>query len=125
LTSEQYAAQVGVLARHLEYISSLDGRRVNLYVDVHSTGTNAPGGGFVDPGTGSTYPGSGKQHGANFVVPPGYPNDSYPMRVQSGEHVTVTPRQGNTYNQTWNVYTNGGQQPYEKDYNLRRALAPR
>lgn len=33
----------------------------------------------------------GKAAGADFVVPPGYPNDSYPMRVQSGEHVQVTP----------------------------------
>lgn len=29
--------------------------------------------------------------GVDFIVPPGYPNDSYPMRVESGEHVTVTP----------------------------------
>jgi len=29
--------------------------------------------------------------GANFVVPPGFPNDSYPMMVQSGERVQVTP----------------------------------
>ncbi len=29
--------------------------------------------------------------GVDFVVPPGYPGDSYPMRVQSGEHVRVTP----------------------------------
>ncbi len=29
--------------------------------------------------------------GADFVVPQGYPGDSYPMRVQSGEHVSVTP----------------------------------
>lgn len=30
--------------------------------------------------------------GLNFVVPPGYPNDSYgPIYVQSGEHVQVTP----------------------------------
>lgn len=29
--------------------------------------------------------------GADFVVPPGFPNDSFPMRVQSGEHVVVTP----------------------------------
>ncbi|HXK36585.1 MAG TPA: hypothetical protein VJ553_03310, partial [Candidatus Paceibacterota bacterium] len=29
--------------------------------------------------------------GADFTVPPGYDNDSYPMRVESGEHVTVTP----------------------------------
>ncbi len=29
--------------------------------------------------------------GIDFIVPPGYPNDSFPMRVQSGEHVRVTP----------------------------------
>jgi len=29
--------------------------------------------------------------GGDFVVPPGYPDDSYPMRVESGEHVSVTP----------------------------------
>lgn len=33
----------------------------------------------------------GYANGANFIVPPGYPNDSFPMRVQSGEHVQVTP----------------------------------
>lgn len=32
--------------------------------------------------------------GANFTVPPGYPNDSYRMNVQSGEHVIVIPAQG-------------------------------
>lgn len=29
--------------------------------------------------------------GANFVVPPGFENDNYPMLVKSGEHVNVTP----------------------------------
>jgi len=29
--------------------------------------------------------------GGEFIVPPGYPDDSYPMRVQSGERVSVTP----------------------------------
>lgn len=29
--------------------------------------------------------------GGDFIVPPGYPNDSYPMRVQSGERVVVIP----------------------------------
>lgn len=51
----------------------------------------------------------GAQTGADFVVPAGYPNDSYPLRVSSGEHVTVVP-QGKTssgpqtmitYNQTY------------------------
>lgn len=32
------------------------------------------------------------QGGADFVVPPGYPGDSFPMRVSSGERVQVTPR---------------------------------
>ena len=32
--------------------------------------------------------------GANFTVPGGYPNDSYPMLVSSGEHVQVTPKGG-------------------------------
>lgn len=35
--------------------------------------------------------------GANFVVPPGYPNDSFHMGVTSGEHVQVTPK-GATHN---------------------------
>jgi len=35
--------------------------------------------------------GAGHANGADFIVPPGYNNDSYPMRVQSGEHVQVTP----------------------------------
>jgi hypothetical protein len=34
----------------------------------------------------------GYAKGADFVVPAGYSNDSFPMRVSSGEHVQVTPR---------------------------------
>jgi tape measure domain-containing protein len=30
--------------------------------------------------------------GANFIVPPGYPNDTFPINVQSGEHVIVIPK---------------------------------
>jgi hypothetical protein len=43
--------------------------------------------------------------GADFVVPPGYPNDSFPMAVTSGEHVVVTPA-GNDNSRTINI--NGG-----------------
>ncbi len=31
------------------------------------------------------------QHGANFIVPPGFEGDRFPIRVSSGEHVSVTP----------------------------------
>lgn|GEM_PF-2984535 len=30
------------------------------------------------------------QHGGSFIVPGGYPNDSYPLMVQTGERVSVT-----------------------------------
>jgi len=55
--------------------------------------------------------GPGHQHGTNFVVPPGFPNDTYPMRVTSGEHVQVTPKGqgggGVTQNITQNFYDEG------------------
>lgn len=34
--------------------------------------------------------------GGEFDVPPGYPNDSFPMMVESGEHVSVTRRGENS-----------------------------
>ncbi len=52
--------------------------------------------GFANGGTVTNYGGGNVKvnkfaSGANFVVPPGFPNDSYPMMVQSGERVQVTP----------------------------------
>lgn len=35
--------------------------------------------------------GLGFSSGADFIVPPGYPNDSFPFRAQSGERVIVIP----------------------------------
>jgi hypothetical protein len=66
--------------------------------------------------------------GANFVVPPGYPNDSYPMRVESGEHVIVIPKgqSGNTVNNnsnTWNVFTNAPESLYRRNYIMSKAMA--
>lgn len=52
-----------------------------------------PSGGTGIPGTdiNDEPPGPGGAQGMDFIVPPGYPNDSFPIRVQSGEHVVVTP----------------------------------
>lgn len=36
--------------------------------------------------------GPGGANGLDFVVPPGYPADSFPFRAQSGERVQVTPK---------------------------------
>jgi hypothetical protein len=35
--------------------------------------------------------GQGHAQGADFIVPPGYPNDSFPLRAQSGERVIILP----------------------------------
>ncbi len=55
------------------------------------SGQGAPGGGGGNGGKPKGLSDYGFATGADFIVPPGYPNDSYPMRVQSGEHVVVTP----------------------------------
>ena len=53
--------------------------------------------GFAEKGI----PVPGGQHGLSMIVPPGFPNDSFPVLASSGEHVQVTPRGsrggGNSY----------------------------
>jgi len=47
----------------------------------------------------------GFAEGANFTVPSGFENDSYPMRVSSGEHVNITPKgKSGTKSNTTNVF---------------------
>ena len=53
------------------------------------------GGGKVSIGKlddGENKRGPGGANGLDFVVPPGYPGDSFPFRAQSGERVQVTPK---------------------------------
>ena len=58
----------------------------NLLLDVFR---KFPGFGFIPEIPKFSIPGFAK--GGDFVVPPGFDNDSYLMRVQSGERVRVTP----------------------------------
>ena len=75
------------------------------------------------------YPGaptpSGKAGGANFVVPPGYDNDNYPLgTAKSGERVIVIPRgeAGNTTNNfSMNIHTNAQSSSLMRDFNKMRA----
>jgi hypothetical protein len=114
----EYAAALEKMGIHLDY---LDGKRSTSYVEVIYTDTYTSSGRPNIQGGQLTFPESGNAHGTDYVVPPGYNADGYNMgRASSGERVTVKP---NNYTNTWNVYTNGGQQVYERDYNLRRALA--
>ena len=89
------------------------------------TGGGGSSGGSSSGGGGGGNLGPGMAGGADFVVPPGYPNDSYPMRVQSGERVTVTPagqqRGGNTYN-LYVTAMDGGTN-VSREFNYLKSLA--
>lgn len=83
----------------LHNLVSIDGMDIEANVTITTSG-----GGGLDLGR---VVGMEASAGADFVVPPGYPNDSFPMLVESGEHVQVTPAgmdggPGKTY--TVNIY---------------------
>lgn len=65
-------------------------KTVNVFVNTITTTTSANAPTRIDKRIEKQLLG-GYANGADFIVPPGFPNDSFPMRVQSGEHVKVTP----------------------------------
>jgi len=99
----------------------------------HGEGEDA-GPGYTWHWTGSSWvtkkkPGAGPGFAygvSDFVVPPGYPSDSYPFWVQSGEHVTVTPpgksaQSGNTI--IFNTSINNGMDFETFKQNILRVFA--
>ena len=65
------------------------------------------------------------QHGLNMIVPPGFPNDSFPIMVSSGERVVVSPQStDNSRNMTFNggMTFNNGQDLSSFQSMLRRSL---
>jgi hypothetical protein len=83
-------------------LRAVNGITAHLYIYTHyisvfggiQAGASGRGGSVIggqqDRAIGEIVPKTAK--GANFIVPPGYPNDSYPMLVESGEKVIVIPR---------------------------------
>lgn len=71
-------------------IDGLENKSVDVIVNILVRGTlPASIGGFqINPETNASPVATGLD---DFVVPPGYPNDTYPLRVESGERVTVEP----------------------------------
>jgi hypothetical protein len=59
--------------------------------------TGGGGGGGYDPGTsptGGPLPGPGGASGLDMMIPPGFPNDTFPLRASSGERAIIqTPAQ--------------------------------
>jgi len=73
------------------------------------SGPSGPSGGSSRPAE-AKKTGAFAQRGADFIVPPGYPNDSFRLNVTSGERVYVQPAAevgrapaGNQMN-TFNIY---------------------
>lgn len=108
ITAEQYRRYVLGLGDSLD---SIDGRTANMVINIITHGripkVGGQGGvtvmgnttvGGAGTSSGQSYTGSnqapgvfwGNATGADFIVPPGY-NDTYPVKVKSGEHVKVTP----------------------------------
>jgi hypothetical protein len=108
ITADQYAAGIrGLIAE----LSSLDGTSATTTIHINTYHED-------------TFRQHNYSAGADFVVPPGYPNDSFRMNVESGEHVTVTP--GNTTNNNnfnMNVHTNAQASSVMRDFNMMRAMA--
>lgn len=98
------------------YINELNNipSEVNTNVNTHYSETGAVGGSRAGAGAGvGSMPNQAFASGvSDFVVPPGYPNDSYMVGLTSGETVNVTPAGQTTNNNVggmvFNVYTTGG-----------------
>jgi len=78
-----------MLQRFLEDLDTADNFIAEVVVHTTYTSTGTPPNTSSTTGTESTKPGAA--HGADFVVPPGFPNDSFGLNVESGERVQVTP----------------------------------
>lgn len=106
LTLDEYIAAVQKLGVELNGIP----KNIQVLIDIKTSGdailSQLKGGGIYGGGGSSPKPATntgrstgtpggyrepGFASGGSFVVPPGYPNDSFVMRVSSGEHVQVTP----------------------------------
>ena len=80
--AEKTSAYNVELSKLIGYQNSLKSKTVDYKINIIQTGSL---------NNQDILPGPGSASGADFIVPSGYPNDSFPMRVQSGEHVQVTP----------------------------------
>ncbi len=78
--------------------------------------TGAGGGGGINLPPPSN---SGHAKGGSFLIPPGYENDSFPLMVQSGERVDVTPAGKSGGGTVINIYN---PVPVKADDSLRRAM---
>lgn len=86
--------------------------KVNVKFTSDLSEWNVPGGFSGAPQTATGRVGGvAMAKGGSFVVPPGFPNDSFPVNVQSGEHVQVTPAGQSPGGATVNITIMGSMNP--------------
>jgi hypothetical protein len=128
-TGSQATASSGLVQDYITKLGEIPAEvSTQLRLNISTGGGGAYGGGNVGERAANTYAGGGTgdkksyggyqedfdplkkfSTGGDFIVPPGYPNDSYRIGVQSGERVTVTPagQSGGQNNLTINQVFNG------------------
>jgi len=114
LTQEKADLARAAAVGYIDALNQMDGKVVNT--EIHETT-------YHDTYERTYFLPGGAQHGANFIVPPGYPNDSYPMWVESGEQVRVTPADQVRNNYNLNIYSNAPHEDIIQDFELMRSLA--
>ncbi len=88
ITSEMRTAAEAALTEVenlAQSIREIPDKEVNITVNTHYVSSGGRTSGHEDTGIG------GYATGGDFIVPQGFNNDNYPIRAQSGEHVSITP----------------------------------
>ena len=138
---QDWGMEAGEAKKIWDELAKYDGRQLDMTALVRLigivTGMGGGGGGgqgsgiggFGRPGQGPPKP-IANANGADYIVPPGYPNDTFPVgNAQSGERVIIIPREeqrsgrgvGTTYNLT--IYSNAQTESMARDFNMMRAWA--
>jgi TP901 family phage tail tape measure protein len=102
-----WTRNVEMTVRSITTLVSIIRTVYNAIRDVINLVPNFFGSGLFALSGGKTFQQLGLAEGGQFVVPPGFPNDSFPIGVSSGEFVSVTPAgQVNTDNRQFNMTVN-------------------
>ena len=121
LAKEQALEERDAAGDYKYNLDYLDGKVVNTYINEHKTT-------YYEEIYGEDYGGGGGgRHaaGADFVIPPGFNKDNYPLGYGStGERVIVIPKsQVNHSNYTMNVHTNAQSSSLIRDFAMMKAMS--
>lgn len=115
---EAAAAKADALGLAIERIPT--SKEITITTYFHNVGSQGSGTGYVPEEIPQFY-----AKGTDFIVPPGYPNDSFgPIYVESGERVVVVPKSEQVDKRTFNFNYSGNAsaQSVQQAYEMARLL---